>query len=93
MKPIDPLEPLSLSSQQRTSWRWWYLVLLILGGCLLVWMLLSRANAPEEGGVREVGSLGAQTGKSPALLLAPLVVSSRHRREFGNELVAGRAAR
>lgn len=93
MKPNDPLEPLSLPSPQRPRLRWWYLVLLILGGCLFVWMLLSRANAPEEGGVRDVGSLGAQTGKSPALLLAPLVVSSRHRRELGNELVAGCAPR
>jgi hypothetical protein len=33
--------------------RWPYLALLVVLGCVLLWLLLSRANAPEEGGVRE----------------------------------------
>ena len=54
MRPNDPLEPLQLADARRApSLRWPYLVLLVVLGCFLVWMLLARANAPEEGGVRE----------------------------------------
>jgi hypothetical protein len=55
MKPIDPLGPLHLAPASRPrGWAWPYIVLIVLLGCLLVWLLLARANAPEAGGVREV---------------------------------------
>lgn len=54
MRPIDPLGPLSQSSGGRPrGLRWPYLVLIVVLGCLLMWILLARANAPEEGGIRE----------------------------------------
>ena len=54
MRPIDPLAPLPQSNGgPPPGLRWPYLLLIIVLGCLLVWILLARANAPEEGGVRE----------------------------------------
>ena len=53
MKPIDPLSPLPQSSEERSRGRWVYILLLALVGAAMVWLLLARANAPEEGRVLE----------------------------------------
>jgi hypothetical protein len=70
VRPIDPLGPLPMHDQPRRGLRWSHIVVLVLLGCAFVWFLVSRANAPEEGGVREVPGGTGRTRMVPALLMA-----------------------
>lgn len=70
MRPIDPLGPLPMHDQPARGLRFSHIVLLIVLGCAFVWFLVSRANAPEEGGVREVPGGMGRTRTEPALLMA-----------------------
>ncbi len=54
MKPNNLLDPLELGPPRRPRLGWPWLVLLLGLGAVLLWLLLARSNAPEEGGVREV---------------------------------------
>jgi hypothetical protein len=57
MKLNDPWDPLDLVAPGRRRVQRRYIALIVLLGALLLWLLLARSNAPEEGGVREVGYL------------------------------------
>jgi hypothetical protein len=57
MKPNDPWDPLDLAPPRPPRLHPSYVALLILLGCLFLWLLLSRSNAPEEGGIREIGAV------------------------------------
>jgi hypothetical protein len=61
MRPIDPLSPLPQSSAERPRNRWVYILLFALVGAAMVWLLLARANAPEEGRVLEGRSTFVKT--------------------------------
>ena len=50
--------------------RWPYVVLLIVLGCALIWLVFTRVNAIEEGGVREGREGQSRTKVGAALLVA-----------------------
>ena len=70
VRPIDPLGPLPMHAEPARGLRFSHIVVLIVLGCVFVWFLVSRANAPEEGGVREVPGGTGRTRMEPALLMA-----------------------
>ena len=74
MRPIDPLAPLPQYQVARRGLRWPYVVLLAIVGCVLVWFVFARANAPEEGGVREGRGSAGKTHRGAALFVAGTVV-------------------
>ena len=49
--PLDPLQPHEVPRGPHTPWLW--IVLTLVGLAVLLWMLLSLANQPDEGAVRE----------------------------------------
>jgi hypothetical protein len=49
--PLDDLELHEVPPSPRTPWLW--AVIALVAGAFLIWMLLSRINQPEAGGVRE----------------------------------------
>jgi bacteriorhodopsin len=54
--PLDDLKLHAVSTGPRTPWFW--IVLALAVAAALLWLLMSRANTPEEGGVRtEPGSV------------------------------------
>src|SRR5262245_12420497 len=60
-----------------------HLLALIALGAFLVWVLVSRANVPEEGGIREVPGALVETRLEPALLLAWAAVGAAKAAEGG----------
>jgi len=54
--PLDPLRPHEVPPEPRTPWLW--IIATLVAVAVLLWMLLSLANQPEEGDVREVGDGG-----------------------------------
>lgn len=64
MKPNNPLDPLDLAPPRRPGLTWPWLVLLFGLGGLLLWLLLARSNAVEDGGVRE-GALRSEGRARP----------------------------
>ena len=70
MRPIDPLAPLPQDQVARRGLPWPYVVLLVFLGCVFVWLVFARANAPEEGGVREGRGSAGPTSRVAGLLVA-----------------------
>ncbi len=51
--PLDPLRLPEVPREPQTPWFW--IIVTLLAGAVLLWMLLSLANQPEEGDVRGAG--------------------------------------